>query len=120
MGFFWCTAPAFPTHSASAGPVASPCVSVLQFFQFFLSPFNDLRAPVRRCALSSARLVAESEIPKSHSDEMKSAPSEARLRANRLNAQNSSGPKSVEGKKRSSLNATRHGILSQTVHFPEE
>jgi hypothetical protein len=50
----------------------------------------------------------------------KPACSEARLRANRLNAQNSSGPKSVEGKKRSSLNATRHGILSQTIHFPEE
>lgn len=47
-------------------------------------------------------------------------PSEARLRANRLNAQNSKGPTSVEGKKRSCLNATRHGILSQTVHFPEE
>ncbi|HEX6546839.1 MAG TPA: hypothetical protein VF023_11065, partial [Bryobacteraceae bacterium] len=51
---------------------------------------------------------------------VKPACSEARLRANRLNAQNSSGPKSVEGKKRSSLNATRHGILSQTIHFPEE
>ncbi|HXE13099.1 MAG TPA: hypothetical protein VN633_13315 [Bryobacteraceae bacterium] len=56
----------------------------------------------------------------SHPNETKSAPSEARLRANRLNAQNSSGPKSVEGKKRSCLNATRHGILSQTIHFPEE
>ena len=51
---------------------------------------------------------------------VKAAPSEARLRANRLNAQNSKGPTSVEGKKRSCLNATRHGILSQTVHFPEE
>ncbi|HEX6544681.1 MAG TPA: hypothetical protein VF023_00150 [Bryobacteraceae bacterium] len=50
----------------------------------------------------------------------KRAPSEARLRANRLNAKNSSGPKSVEGKKRSCLNATRHGILSQTIHLPEE
>ncbi|HEX6546860.1 MAG TPA: hypothetical protein VF023_11170, partial [Bryobacteraceae bacterium] len=50
----------------------------------------------------------------------KAAPSEARVRANRLNAQNSKGPTSVEGKKRSCLNATRHGILSQTIHFPEE
>jgi hypothetical protein len=50
----------------------------------------------------------------------KREPSEARLRANRLNAQNSKGPTSVEGKKRSCLNATRHGILSQTIHFPEE
>jgi hypothetical protein len=50
----------------------------------------------------------------------KPACSEARRRANRLNAQNSTGPKSVEGKKRSCLNATRHGILSQVIHFPEE
>jgi hypothetical protein len=46
--------------------------------------------------------------------------SEARLRANQANAQNSSGPKTVEGKKRSSLNATRHGLLAQTLHLPEE
>jgi hypothetical protein len=48
------------------------------------------------------------------------APSDARLRANLANAQNSSGPKSPEGKKRSSLNATRHGLLAQTLHLPEE
>ena len=46
--------------------------------------------------------------------------SEARLLANRTNAQNSSGPKTEEGKKRSSLNATRHGLLAQTLHLPEE
>ena len=46
--------------------------------------------------------------------------SEARLRANQANAQNSSGPKTDEGKKRSSLNATRHGLLAQTLHLPEE
>jgi hypothetical protein len=34
----------------------------------------------------------------------------ARLRANRENAK----------KKRSSLNATRHGVLSQVIHLPEE
>ncbi|HXE14732.1 MAG TPA: hypothetical protein VN633_21580, partial [Bryobacteraceae bacterium] len=56
----------------------------------------------------------------SQSDEKQSVCSEARFRANRLNAQNSKGPTSVGGKKRSCLNATRHGILSQTVHFPEE
>jgi hypothetical protein len=50
----------------------------------------------------------------------KPACSEARLRANRQNAKNSSGPKSDEGKKRSCLNATRHGILSQVIHLPEE
>jgi hypothetical protein len=46
--------------------------------------------------------------------------SEARLRANQANAQSSSGPKTEEGKKRSSLNATRHGLLAQTLHLPEE
>jgi hypothetical protein len=46
--------------------------------------------------------------------------SPARLRANRENAKKSTGPKSPDGKKRSSLNATRHGILSQVIHLPEE
>jgi hypothetical protein len=46
--------------------------------------------------------------------------SEARLRANRQNAKKSKGPTSADGKKRSSLNATRHGILSQVIHLPEE
>jgi hypothetical protein len=46
--------------------------------------------------------------------------SEARLRANRENAQNSTGPRIEEGKKRSSLNSTRHGILAQVIHLPEE
>jgi hypothetical protein len=46
--------------------------------------------------------------------------SDARRRANRLNAQKSPGPKTDEGKKRSSLNATRHGLLAQTLHLPEE
>jgi hypothetical protein len=46
--------------------------------------------------------------------------SQARLRANRKNAKKSTGPTSPKGKKRSSLNATRHGILSQVIHLPEE
>ena len=46
--------------------------------------------------------------------------SDARLRANQGNAQHSSGPKTEAGKKRSSLNATRHGLLAQTLHLPEE
>jgi hypothetical protein len=46
--------------------------------------------------------------------------SDARLRANRRNAQKSTGPKTPEGKTRSALNATRHGILSQVIHLPEE
>jgi hypothetical protein len=47
-------------------------------------------------------------------------PSDARLRANRANAKKSTGPKTEAGKQRSALNATRHGILSQVIHLPEE
>jgi hypothetical protein len=50
----------------------------------------------------------------------KKQPSDARLRANRRNAQKSTGPQTAEGKTRSALNATRHGILSQVIHLPEE
>ncbi len=50
----------------------------------------------------------------------KKQPSEARLRANRANAKKSTGPKTEAGKTRSCLNATRHGILSQVIHLPEE
>jgi hypothetical protein len=50
----------------------------------------------------------------------KDAVSEARLHANRENAQHSTGPRTEEGKKRSSLNSTRHGILAQVIHLPEE
>ncbi len=50
----------------------------------------------------------------------KKQPGKARLRANRVNAKKSTGPKTVEGKSRSALNATRHGILSQVIHLPEE
>jgi hypothetical protein len=46
--------------------------------------------------------------------------SDARVRANRENAKKSTGATTPEGKKRSSLNATRHGILSQVIHLPEE
>ncbi len=49
------------------------------------------------------------------------APSEARLRANRLNAQKSTGPRTEEGKQRASLNATRHGLTAQVLTLtPEE
>src|SRR6476661_11183121 len=42
-------------------------------------------------------------------------PSEAKLRANRLNAQKSTGPRTEEGKQRASLNATRHGLTAQVL-----
>jgi hypothetical protein len=47
--------------------------------------------------------------------------SEAQLIANRANAQFSTGPRTEEGKKRSSLNAFRHGLTGQIViHTPED
>ncbi len=39
---------------------------------------------------------------------------------NRANAQYSTGPKTPDGKKRSSLNALRHGLTGQTVVMPTE
>ena len=46
--------------------------------------------------------------------------SEARLAANRANAQKSTGPKSAEGKARASLNALKHGFTSVAKLLPGE
>ena len=46
--------------------------------------------------------------------------SDEKLTANRNNAQKSTGPKTPEGKIRSSLNATRHGLCGRTVVLPSE
>ncbi len=43
-----------------------------------------------------------------------------RLRANRANAQLSTGPRTESGKQRSSLNALRHGLTSHTAVLPSE
>jgi hypothetical protein len=43
-----------------------------------------------------------------------------RAEINRANAQYSTGPKTAEGKKQSSLNALRHGLTGQIVVMPSE
>ena len=45
---------------------------------------------------------------------------EAQIKANQENAKKSTGPTSIEGKKRSSMNAFTHGILSNFTALPGE
>ncbi|MDP8981230.1 MAG: hypothetical protein M3O35_11650 [Acidobacteriota bacterium] len=47
-------------------------------------------------------------------------PDEARAARNRANAAHSTGPKTEAGKKRSSLNAYRHGLTGHTIILPVE
>src|SRR5438874_13800128 len=46
--------------------------------------------------------------------------SDLQLAANRENAKHSTSPRTPEGKKRSSLNAMRHGLTGQVVVMPYE
>jgi hypothetical protein len=46
--------------------------------------------------------------------------SEKQIAANRANAKKSTGPRTPEGKARSSQNATRHGITAQTLIMTDE
>jgi hypothetical protein len=46
--------------------------------------------------------------------------SNARLEANRVNALKSTGPKTVEGKAASRLNAVKHGLSSQGYVLDED
>jgi hypothetical protein len=55
-----------------------------------------------------------------HEHESEPTLSEAKLSSNRLNALKSSGPKTPEGKRRSSLNAFRSGLHGQITSLPAE
>ena len=61
-----------------------------------------------------------SEASPNLSTPIRRPPSEAQLRANRLNAQKSTGPRTEEGKQRASLNATRHGLTGQVLTLTAE
>ena len=45
---------------------------------------------------------------------------EKQIAANRRNARKSTGPRTAEGKSRSSLNALRHGLRARTIILPAE
>jgi hypothetical protein len=53
-------------------------------------------------------------------ESLKKAISQRKRRANRRNGRKSRGPKTEEGKKRSSRNAIKHGVFCQDVLLPEE
>jgi hypothetical protein len=46
--------------------------------------------------------------------------SQARLESNRANAKKSTGPRSINGKKRSSMNALKHGMTARLALLPDE
>ena len=46
--------------------------------------------------------------------------SQARIEANRQNAQKSTGPRSAEGKQRVRLNALKHGLRAEEIVLPTE
>src|SRR5277367_6834369 len=49
-----------------------------------------------------------------------STTSQARIDANRQNAQSSTGPRSEAGKQKSALNSVRHGLTGQTIILPAD
>jgi hypothetical protein len=49
-----------------------------------------------------------------------STSSQARVDANRQNAQSSTGPRTEAGKQKSSLNSVRHGLTGQTIILPAD
>ena len=83
---------------------------------------NTENNPETSAADENAADANTSQAPPENTNEKnpKRPISEARLRANRENAKKSTGPHTPEGKQRSSLNATRHGILAQVILLPAE
>jgi hypothetical protein len=95
----------------------------------FISSQRKVRMPRNEKTNNSPDALKESGALKAANDpsledaqrsKRKRPISEARLRANRENAKKSTGPRTKEGKQRSSLNATRHSILAQVIHLPKE
>jgi hypothetical protein len=72
----------------------------------------------RRNRLAPARQVSNKRSPSIA--QPKKRVSQKQLAANRANARKSTGPRTTEGKQRSSLNATRHGLTGQVAVLPGE
>jgi hypothetical protein len=68
----------------------------------------------------SPRSIRRAAERKAQKEARKAALSEARLTANRANAQLSTGPSSEEGKSVSSLNAVKTGLTGRTVLLPSD
>src|SRR5688572_7762519 len=56
------------------------------------------------------------QLPPSHN----AKPSPGRAAANRANARKSTGPRTAEGKAKSSMNAVKHGLTAQSAVLPGE
>jgi hypothetical protein len=76
---------------------------------------------IRRAAERKARKAAEKEARlQQPSVETEPAISEAKLTANRANAQLSTGPRTAEGRAVSSMNAVKTGLTGRTVLLPSD
>ena len=91
-----------------------------------LSPSANAASPavnVTAAPEAEPQPTVAAEQPETPETTTPSSPlSEARLEANRANAQKSSGPRTDEGKAKTRLNAVKHGLTGATVLFanPED
>jgi hypothetical protein len=75
---------------------------------------------IRRAQERKARKAAQKEARLQQQVQTEPAISEAKLAANRANAQLSSGPRSAAGKAVSSMNAVKTGLTGRTVLLPSD
>ena len=69
---------------------------------------------------STLEAIREARLRANGTGEAKRATSAARVEANRRNAQRSTGPRTTEGKQKSSRNALKHGLCRTLACLPSE